>query len=68
MVLLCARRAVHQFAAAIGAKVIERIGAFRTKRAFKRADKGAGGIGRKVTAAFFAIGAHFEHNQEFQIE
>ena len=54
-------RSVEQFAAAIGAAVIERFGAFRAEGAFERADERARCLRRKVGAAAFAIGAHFEH-------
>ena len=56
-----ARGPVHQFATAIGAAIVERLGALRTKSAFERADERAGFIGGQVGAAAFAIRAHFEH-------
>lgn len=55
------RRPIDQLAAAIGAKLVERIGAFGAESAFERADERAGLIGGQIDAAAFAIGAHFEH-------
>src|SRR3569832_2541727 len=55
------RRPIHQFAAAIGAAVVELLGAFGAEGAFERADEGAGFVGGQVDAAAFAVGAHLEH-------
>lgn len=52
---------VHQFAAAIGAYVVERLGAFGAIGAFEGADESAGSLGGEVDAAFLAVGTHFEH-------
>ena len=54
-------RSVEQFAAAIGAAVIQTVGAGGAEGAFKAANERAGCFGRKVAAAAFAIGAHFKH-------
>ena len=56
-----ARRPVEQFAAAIRAMLVQRIGADRAEGAFERTDERAGLLGRKIGAATFAIGAHFAH-------
>ena len=52
---------IHQFAAAIGAVLIQLIRAIAAERAFERTDKRAGCLRRKIAAAAFAIGAHFKH-------
>ena len=56
-----ARRPIEQFAAAIGAMLIEIVGALRAEGAFERADERTTVIGREIGAAAFAVGAHFEH-------
>lgn len=61
------RRAVHQLAAAIGATVVEILGAFGAEGAFERADERAGRVGGQARTAGFAIGAHFEHDATSQI-
>ena len=58
---LGARWAVHQLAAAVGAAVIQILGAFGAEGTFERADEGAGRFGGKADTAHLAIGAHFEH-------
>ena len=52
---------VQQFAAAIGAALVELVGALGAEGAFEAADKCTGSFGRQVGAAAFAIGAHFKH-------
>ena len=59
--LIDARGPVHQLAAAIRAAIVERLCALRAEGAFERADKSACLVGRKIGAAAFAVGAHFEH-------
>ena len=56
-----ARRAIHQFPAAVRATIIQRLRADSAKRAFKRADERARLASRQVHAAPFAIGTHVEH-------
>jgi hypothetical protein len=58
-------RAVHEFAAAIGAEVVERFGAFGAEGAFEAADEGTGRFGREIPAAALAIGTHFQHFAQF---
>jgi hypothetical protein len=54
-------RPAHEFAAAIGAGVLQQFRALCAKRAFKRANKRT--IGRRdCNAAFFASGFHFERH------
>ncbi len=60
MVPLGPRRPVDEFAAAICAHVIQRIGTLGAIGTLERADERAGGFGGKVRAAAFAIGAHFQ--------
>ena len=56
------RRPIEQFATAIRAMLVERIGAVRAEGAFERADERAGLVRRKIDAAAFAVGAHVEHD------
>src|ERR1700710_851940 len=63
MMLLGPRRPVRQFAAASRATIVQRIGAFRAKGAFEAADECARGLGGKIGAAAFAVGAHLERHQ-----
>ncbi len=56
-----AGRPVHQLAAAIGAAIVERVGAFGAEGAFERTDERPRRGGGQVDAAAFAIGAHVEH-------
>ena len=56
------RRPVRQFAAAIGAAIIQRLGTLCAESAFERADEGTGGLGREIAPAALAIGAHFKHH------
>ena len=53
--------AVHQFAAAIGAAIIEQVRAFGAEGALERTDERAGRFGGQVRAAALAIGAHLKH-------
>ena len=57
------RGPVQQLAAAIGAALVELVGASGAKGAFEAADKCTGGFGRQISAAAFAIGAHFKHRR-----
>ena len=57
------RWSIHQLAAAIGAAIIERLGAGGAERAFEAADERAGGFGWQIGAAALAIGAHFKHRR-----
>jgi len=59
------RRAIQEFPPAIGATIVQRIGAFRAKGAFERADERARLTGRQVYAATLAIRAHLEHQPNF---
>ncbi len=52
---------VRQLTAAIGATIIQRLGASGAEGAFERADESTGCLGGKIAAAAFAIGAHFQH-------
>src|SRR5690606_26504352 len=52
--------AVHQFAAAVRAGVVERLGARSAESAFEAADERAGHFCRQVAAAAFAIGAQLQ--------
>ncbi len=61
MVTLRPRWPVHQFTAAIGAAIIQCFGTGRAKSAFERTDESAGSLGGKISAAAFAIRAHFQH-------
>ena len=63
MVRRCPRGPVQQLAAAIGAALVELVGALGAEGAFEAADKRAGGFGWQVGAAAFAIGAHFKHRR-----
>ena len=63
MVRRCPRGPVQQFAAAIGAALVELVGASGAKGAFEAADKCTGSFGRQISAAAFAIGAHFKHRR-----
>ena len=56
-----AGRAVHQLAGAVGASIVQRLGARRAEGAFERADERAGRIRRQVRAAALAIGVHPQH-------
>ena len=56
-----ARRTIDQFAAAIGAEIVERFGATRAEGAFEAADERAGSLGWQVAAATLAIGPHLKH-------
>ena len=58
-----ARGPVQQLAAAIGAALVELVGALGAEGAFEAADKCSGGFGRQISAAAFAIGAHFKHRR-----
>lgn len=67
MLLQCpadARGAIEQLAAAIGAALIERVGAIGAEGVLQRTDKRAALVGGQVDAAAFAIGAHLEHGGE----
>ncbi len=55
------RRPVEQFAPAVRAPLVERIGAVRTEAALERTDERSRLIGGKVRAAPLAIGPHFQH-------
>jgi hypothetical protein len=59
--VLRSRWPVHELAAAVGAEIVERIGAFGAERAFEAADEGPRRLCREVNTAAFAIGAHFQH-------
>lgn len=54
-------RPVEQLTTAIEAMLVERIGAERAESAFERTDECAGFLRRKIGAATFTIGAHFEY-------
>src|SRR3546814_10411600 len=56
-----AQRAVEQIAAAIGAALVELVGAVGATGALERADEGAVDIGGQIAAAAFAIGSPFQH-------
>ena len=62
-----AQRPVEQVAAAIGADFVGLVGAARAERTFERADEGAVDVRGKITAAFFAIGSHFKHDQSLSV-
>jgi len=62
--LVDARGAIEQLAAAIGAALIERVGAIGAEGILQRADERAALVGGQVDAAAFAIGAHVEHRGE----
>ena len=57
------RGPVQQLAAAIGTTLVQLVGASGAKGAFEAADKCTGGFGRQISAAAFAIGAHFKHRR-----
>ena len=63
MVRRCPRGPVQQLAAAIGAALVELVGALGAEGAFEAADKCTGGFGQQVRAAAFAIGSHFKHRR-----
>jgi hypothetical protein len=53
----------HQFAAAIGAPVVQNIiGTGFAKGAFKAADQGDRSIGRQVDIAALTVGTQFQHD------
>lgn len=58
-------RAVEQFAAAIGAMLVECVGAFSAEGALERTDGRARRIGGKIGAAAFAIEMHGEHGRGY---
>jgi len=58
MMPLRPRRTVDQFAAAIGAAIVERLCAFRAERALEAADERTRRRGGEVSAAALAIGSH----------
>lgn len=67
MLLQCladARGAIEQLAAALGAALIERVGAIGAEGVLQRTDKRAALVGGQIDAAAFAIGAHLEHGSE----
>ena len=53
--------AVEQVAAAIGADFVQPVGAIGAKGALKGANEGSMHLRGQIGAAFFAIGAHFQH-------
>ena len=55
------RRPIDQFAPAIGAAIVKRLGTGCAEGAFERTDECACRRGGQVGAAAFTIGAHFEH-------
>ena len=57
------RGPVQQLAAAIGAALIQLVGASGAKGAFEAADKCTGGLSRQVGAATLAVRAHFKHRR-----
>ena len=57
------RGPVQQLAAAIGAAFVQLVGASGAKGAFEAANERTGGLGRQISAAAFAIGAHFKHRR-----
>ena len=63
MVLDRARGPVQQFAAAIWAALVQLVGASGANGALKAANERTGGFGRQISAAAFAIGAHFKHRR-----
>ena len=54
-------RPVHQFAAAVGTAIIERVGAFGAEGALERTEERPRCLGGQVRAATLAIGAHLKH-------
>src|SRR3546814_11992116 len=54
-------RPVQQFAAAIGADIIQRLRTCRAESAFEGADEGTASRSREVSPAPFAVGQHLKH-------
>ena len=62
--LVDARGTIEQLTAAVGAALVERVGAIGAEGIFQRADERAALVGGQIDAAAFAIGAHVEHGGE----